>query len=116
VIAHVLAIVCVHNDRGAMGLFGSRPALLVALALAVLVALALMLRASIRDSAAAQVGYGLVAGGALGNVVDRATHGYVVDFVAVPGFWVFNVGDACITAGLVLVALPALRARRDEGA
>ncbi|MBD5657590.1 MAG: signal peptidase II, partial [Candidatus Eremiobacteraeota bacterium] len=110
-VPHFLALECVHNERGAMGLFGAYPGLLVALALAVLVGLALMLRASIVRSPLAQVAYGLIAGGALGNVVDRALHGYVVDFVALPGFWIFNVGDACITAGLVLLAIPAFRTR-----
>lgn len=95
-----------------MGLFGDRPALLVALALAVLIALGFLLRPNIRGSALAQAGYGLVAGGALGNVVDRATHGYVIDFVALAGFWVFNVADACIAVGLLLLAWPAVRARR----
>ena len=94
-----------------MGLFGDRPALLVALALIVLVGLAILLRANVRQSPLAQVGFGLVAGGALGNVVDRAIHGYVVDFISVSGFWIFNVGDACITCGIVLLALPAFRER-----
>jgi lipoprotein signal peptidase len=32
-------------------------------------------------------------------------HGYVVDFIAPRGFYIFNVADACITVGIVLVAL-----------
>jgi signal peptidase II len=108
-IAPLLAVRYVRNERGAMGLFGDHSALLVSLALLVLIGLAIVLRTSIRASSYAQVGYGLVAGGALGNVVDRAIHGYVVDFISIPYFWIFNVGDACITCGLVLLAVPAFR-------
>jgi signal peptidase II len=107
----VLALEFVRNTHGAMGLFGSHPALLVALALVVIALLALLLRGPLRDSAVTQVGFGLVAGGAIGNVVDRVVHGYVIDYVALPRFYVFNFADACITCGLFLIALPAVRAR-----
>jgi signal peptidase II len=100
-----LSIVVVHNTHGAMGLLGDRPVLLIVLALLVLIALGVLLRDIIRRSVLAQIGFGLVAGGALGNVIDRFVHGYVIDFIAARSFYVFNVGDACITVGIVLVAL-----------
>lgn len=50
--------------------------------------------------------YGLIAGGAAGNLVDRLTHGYVVDFVLVHWkqyyFPAFNVADSALTVGAVL--------------
>jgi lipoprotein signal peptidase len=45
-------------------------------------------------------------------VTDRLVHGYVIDFVSVPHFYVFNVADAAITIGLVLIASPALLRRQ----
>lgn len=55
----------------------------------------------------------LVLGGALGNVIDRAIHGYVVDFIQVhAGGWyfpAFNVADSAITIGAVLLVLDELR-------
>lgn len=42
-------------------------------------------------------------GGALGNLVDRLTQGYVTDFVSIGKFPVFNVADACISIGVVLM-------------
>jgi signal peptidase II len=94
-----------------MGLFGTRPFLLIALALGVIGVLALLLAAPLRYSRATQIGFGMVVGGALGNVVDRVVHGYVIDYVALPRFYVFNLADACISCGLILIALPALRLR-----
>jgi signal peptidase II len=100
-----LNIVLVRNPYGAMGLFGDRPAVLIGLALAVIALLAYLLRDVVRASRAAQVGFGLVLGGAIGNIVDRTIHHFVVDFIAPRGFYVFNIGDACITAGALLVVL-----------
>jgi signal peptidase II len=55
---------------------------------------------------------GLVLGGALGNIVDRVRFGYVVDFLhffwGEHSFWVFNVADAAITAGVLLLLSRAL--------
>lgn len=55
----------------------------------------------------------LILGGALGNVLDRAVHGYVVDFIQVhAGGWyfpAFNVADSAITIGAILLILDELR-------
>ena len=61
---------------------------------------------------------GLISGGAIGNVVDRIWRGHVTDFVMVDlGFWplnpwpVFNVADAALVAGAILMGLALWRAR-----
>lgn len=62
---------------------------------------------------------GLVMGGALGNVIDRIRYGYVVDFLDFSGLafpWVFNVADAAINVGVVLLIVDAfLSERRARG-
>lgn len=45
--------------------------------------------------------FGGVIGGGLGNLIDRVLHGYVVDFIVLKPFPVFNVADLGITVGLV---------------
>ncbi|WP_127996214.1 signal peptidase II [Piscinibacter defluvii] len=61
----------------------------------------------------------LILGGALGNVVDRLLHGYVVDFIQVHyGGWYFpsfNVADSAITIGAALLILDELRRVRRSG-
>lgn len=62
------------------------------------------------------IALGLVLGGALGNIVDRVRFGYVVDFLGphIGGwypFLVFNVADAAITIGVLLLVLRAFFAR-----
>jgi len=67
-----------------------------------------------------QAALGLILGGALGNILDRVRHGYVVDFAdlhfgAFRPFLVFNVGDAAISIGVVILLVRAFLMReRDE--
>jgi signal peptidase II len=65
-----------------------------------------------------QVALGMVLGGALGNILDRTLHGYVVDFADLHfGAWrpflIFNVGDAAISIGVVILLLSAFVSRKD---
>jgi signal peptidase II len=44
-------------------------------------------------------------GGALGNLIDRIRFGYVIDFISVRNFPVFNIADSCISLGVVILLL-----------
>ena len=63
------------------------------------------------------VALGLILGGALGNIVDRVRFGYVVDFVHLHwgpwSFYVFNIADAAITIGVIILLFRALIGRSD---
>ena len=56
-----------------------------------------------------RIGFALIVGGALGNLIDRATYGHVIDYILfhtpVWSFAVFNLADAFITVGAALVVL-----------
>ena len=82
-------------------------------AFALVVALALAAWARRADRRLLGVALGLIIGGAVGNAIDRARFGAVVDFIDVSalGFfpWVFNVADSAITIGVVFLLLDSLR-------
>ena len=66
-----------------------------------------------------QLALGMVLGGALGNILDRTRHGYVVDFADLHfGEWrpflIFNVGDAAISIAVVILLLRAFLSRKDH--
>lgn len=66
-----------------------------------------------------QAALGMVLGGALGNILDRTLHGYVVDFLDLHfGTWrpflIFNVGDAAISIAVVILLLRAFLTRKDH--
>jgi signal peptidase II len=65
-----------------------------------------------------QIALGMVLGGALGNIFDRARHGYVVDFADLHfgefrPFLIFNVGDAAISIAVVILLLRAFLTRKE---
>lgn len=63
------------------------------------------------------VALGLVVGGALGNVVDRIRFGAVADFLDFNGLWfpwVFNVADAAITVGAIVLAVDMIFLTESE--
>ena len=66
-----------------------------------------------------QVALGMVLGGALGNILDRTRHGFVVDFADLHfGEWrpflIFSVGDAAISIAVVILLLRAFLSRKDQ--
>ena len=62
-----------------------------------------------RGGAAARAALLLILAGALGNYLDRLLRGYVVDFIHVPHWPVFNVADILVCAGTALLAVTVLR-------
>jgi signal peptidase II len=111
-------LVLVWNRGVSFGMLGglgaSAPWLLIGLALAVAVALTIWLWREARVLTG--LALGLVIGGALGNAIDRARFGAVVDFLDfhLSGYhWpAFNVADSAIVVGAGLLVLDGLRAGR----
>jgi len=58
-------------------------------------------------------GFACIVAGALGNALDRATRGHVVDFIHVHFWPVFNVADILVVAGIAILALGRVAAPRD---
>jgi signal peptidase II len=66
-----------------------------------------------------QVALGMVLGGALGNILDRVRHGYVVDFADLHfgefrPFMIFHIGEAAISIAVVILLLRAFLSRKDH--
>jgi len=91
----------------------------LSLALAALVGLGLYAATLEPAQKLTRAGLALVMGGAAGNLIDRVTAGYVLDFVDVYRgawyFWAFNVADAAITVGVALMILELLSRRAPAG-
>jgi signal peptidase II len=114
VIPSFLDITHVQNTGAAFGLlnaaeFPYKSAVMIGIATLALVAISLFARQLGAHERLSRYGLALILGGAFGNLIDRASAGYVVDFVDVywgeTHFWAFNVADAAITVGAVLVLL-----------
>ncbi len=99
------------NGLGTNGRF-----VLAGIALAVVLVLILWLRRA--ESALVGGALGAIAGGAIGNIIDRLRYGAVVDFIQAHigalSWYVFNVADAAIVCGVAALVLDGLRPRRPD--
>jgi len=105
VIPGFLRFIYVENTGAAFGLFQGKSPVLTILAMVVIAFLIVYFRKAIAQSLWLSIALGLQLGGALGNVIDRFRHGFVVDFVNVPKWPTFNVSDSAITVGVIMLGL-----------
>ncbi len=99
----------VENTGMAFGLFQNGNAFLAVVMLVVIGYLIYSWKDIIRYGAWAQWGAVLILTGALGNLYDRLTLGFVVDFIDLRVWPVFNAADSFITVGAVLLGVSLLQ-------
>src|SRR5207247_1471224 len=107
VVGEYVRIVHAQNTGAAFGLLPERTTLLSVLSVVAVLAIVYYYRQIASSSALVSATLGMQLGGAFGNLLDRVTQGYVVDFVDVGvgeiRFWAFNVADSSIVVGIILV-------------
>jgi signal peptidase II len=105
IIPGFMRFIFVENTGAAFGIFQGKSPILTSLALLVIAFLIVYFRRAIAQSLWLSIAMGLQLGGALGNVIDRFRHGFVVDFINVPHWPTFNVADSSITVGVIMLGL-----------
>lgn len=114
----LLPLVDLVNTRNTGVAFGLLQDSVVLVGIAVGLAIAALLAYFARNvhRRALWLPVGMMLGGAVGNVIDRARTGAVIDFLKVPAWPAFNVADAAITVGVVvLFVVVELNARGGRG-
>jgi lipoprotein signal peptidase len=112
-----LNLTLMHNTGAAFSIFaGATPWFFVALSVLVSVGILIWMRRHPTGDRLVAASLALILGGALGNGIDRATRGFVIDFVDfhIHGWHypAFNVADSAIVLGAILMGLDMLRPRR----
>ena len=112
-IGSFLQIIRGENRGGLFGIVQGSAPLLAALSIGVILALVIFHeREREAHVTALTVGVGLLIGGAIGNLIDRLAFGYVLDFIDVGvgslRFWTFNVADAGISFGILILLVDTL--------
>lgn len=107
------ALFLTHNPGIAFSMLSNvGPVPLIVLSLAVCAFVSWLWVSSPPEQKLAHVGFALIIGGAIGNLIDRVAYGYVIDYFLfhTPGwsFAIFNLADAAITVGAGLVILDEL--------
>ncbi len=100
----------VCNRGAAFSSFQNSPLVVLPVLIALAAVVWLWVRSLATPGKLQQVAFGLVIGGAIGNLIDRARYGYVIDFVDLRlndtyRWYVFNVADASICIGVACLAL-----------
>ncbi|MCX7718930.1 MAG: signal peptidase II [Candidatus Sumerlaeaceae bacterium] len=107
-----------HNTGGAFSIMGSYPWLITIVALAAMGWIVWWSRQVPREVVSAHTAFGLVLGGAAGNLFDRLRFGYVVDFLHFyRGEWywpTFNIADSAIVTGIAVLVVLSLFTKKLE--
>ena len=108
-----LQIIRGENRGGLFGILQGSAPLLALLSVGVILALVIYHeRERLPRVSPLTVGIGLLIGGAIGNLIDRVAFGYVLDFIDVGvgslRFWTFNIADAGISLGIVILLVDTL--------
>ena len=105
----------VRNSGMAFGMFQGNSVAILLVSLLLLAACFFLVRKS-RPTGLAPIALSMIAGGALGNMIDRLLHGYVIDMFPFFGWFVFNVADVGVVAGAVLCGWSLLFRPKDWSA
>ncbi len=109
-VGHSLVLEYIQNSGAAFGSFKNNAVLIVFIAVAICVVTYLYIRIVNSGPLIYKIVFGMIIGGALGNLLDRAHNGGVVTYFIsfrIPEinfyFAIFNIADACISVGVVLL-------------
>ncbi|MBL8576883.1 MAG: signal peptidase II [Mesorhizobium sp.] len=105
-----LALYRTYNTGVAFSMFSSfSDTILIVVSLAVIAFILYLASRSTPEQWLARLGFALIIGGAIGNLIDRVVNGYVIDYIyfhtPVWSFAVFNIADVFITIGAITILL-----------
>ncbi len=119
IIPNILSFANVHNEGAAFGILQGARVFFIIMTLAVILLVTIYIVRTKPQSKLERWALCFMAGGAVGNFIDRAAFGYVRDFIQVEfiDFPVFNIADCfvCIGAGLyILYAFSDMFKKKEE--
>lgn len=112
VIQDFFSLTYVENNGASFGIFqDGRVFFIIVTSIVLLVGAVFMIKTRKTQTTFLKVSLALVIGGAIGNFIDRIFIGYVRDIFDFSGFgfpWIFNVADACLVVGAILLGIYVL--------
>lgn len=122
-LARIFKFTFITNTGAAFGMFPQLGSAFMLIAVLVIFGIVLFYRHLPTQDIWVRLSLGLQLGGAMGNLLDRVVHGFVVDFIDI-GFWpIFNLADLSIVLGVAILACylwheeeePSDRAEKSDG-
>ncbi len=104
-------ITYIKNSGAAFGMLANRQWIFILITILVLIAIFYMVVKLPKEDALLAAIFGLITGGALGNLIDRIQTGLVIDFLDFRGIWpyIFNVADSAVVVGVCLLTWQILK-------
>ncbi|WP_031516121.1 signal peptidase II [Desulfofalx alkaliphila] len=112
VIENIFHITYIHNPGAAFGILANQTTVFIVVTVLVLLGIAFFYKHIKNEGLPVQLALGMVAGGAVGNLIDRIRYGEVVDFLDFRIWPVFNLADTFIVIGVAFLIYDIL-ARPD---
>lgn len=106
VLGSFAGLLVVHNPGVAFGM--QFPSLVQSALIAAALVAVLWVAVRSKRTIISSIGFGLIIGGALANIVDRLQDGIVTDYFQAGTFPVFNLADSCITVGAAVLIVEAI--------
>jgi signal peptidase II len=108
----IFHLTLVYNRGGAFGILKNQTQLFIFTSIFAIILIVLSLKKNkYKKHFLYSVSLSFILGGALGNLIDRVTLGYVIDFLDLHIWPVFNVADSAITIGAVLLGWAILKSK-----
>ncbi|HYE69199.1 MAG TPA: signal peptidase II [Anaerovoracaceae bacterium] len=118
----IFHITYIQNSGAAFSMFQNKTGFLIAMQLTVItIVLVYLIKRQKKEHWCLLVSLSLIAAGGIGNLIDRAINGYVVDFLDFRFWPIFNVADisVCVGCGLLVVYMffvePKLNKEKENG-
>ncbi len=119
VIPHFLSITSHRNNGAAWGILSGKITFFYIITFIILIALVVFFIKEAKNQMMMQIAISLLFAGALGNFIDRVRTGEVVDFVDTVifgyDFPIFNIADASLTIGVILLVIILLKDQNQKG-
>jgi len=117
VIPGIFHITLIHNRGAAFGILKGWGLLFVLSAVLAVILIIFNLKAGRRNKITIDsLALSLICAGGIGNLIDRLSHGYVIDFLDFRIWPVFNLADSAITVGAVLLCWSILFSKKQKKA
>jgi signal peptidase II len=105
----ILDLTYVENTGAAFGILSDNRVVFMVASVIIIALLGYIVAEFHGQSKLFDVCLGLIVGGGIGNMVDRAFLGYVIDFIDFCAFdfwvWVFNIADSAVVVGCILAVI-----------
>ena len=108
IIPNIFHITLVRNTGAAFGILRGYASIFIAITIVTIG----LLVSYIKEKDVNRLPFILILAGAVGNLIDRFSFGYVIDFIDLRVWPVFNISDAVITIGAVLLAFRMFRRKK----